>query len=115
MTARPRLAGKRRVELVERDQIRLESGPGIIVGVDGVDRADEVARQSAFALEAVERLERAGGQDATEVPQHGAKQLRSLARNEWQPRRHDVAGAMFWLTRNRFFGSYFAFTDARRR
>ena len=26
----------------------------------------------------------------------------------------EAAGTMFWLTRKRFSGSYFAFTDARR-
>jgi hypothetical protein len=26
----------------------------------------------------------------------------------------ETAGGMFWLTRNRFSGSYFAFTNARR-
>ena len=28
--------------------------------------------------------------------------------------RQEAAGRMFWFTRKRFFGSYFAFTDARR-
>ena len=28
--------------------------------------------------------------------------------------RQDAVGGMFWFTRKRFLGSYFAFTDARR-
>jgi hypothetical protein len=28
--------------------------------------------------------------------------------------RRDQVGLMFWFTRNRFFGSYFALIDARR-
>jgi hypothetical protein len=29
-------------------------------------------------------------------------------------RRQETAGRMFWFTRKKFLGSYFAFTDARR-
>jgi hypothetical protein len=70
MAERLALVGERGVELHGRDVAALELGPGVRERVRRVDTTDEVGRQAAPALIGVERLERAGEDDATEVPQH---------------------------------------------
>jgi hypothetical protein len=60
-------------ELVETrgvDLVALEQRPGVVVVVGRVDPADQVLRQAPFRLEAVEGLERRGGEDPAEIPDH---------------------------------------------
>ena len=60
-------------EALHVDLATLHLRPGVVVGVDGVDPADEVARQAELCLVAVEGLEGAGQDDPAEVPQHGVE------------------------------------------
>ncbi len=70
----------------------LEAGPGVGVGVGGVDRADRVGREPDLGLVGVERLERARQDHPTEVEQHGAKHLGSVRPwlTDLMPRGHAV-------------------------
>jgi hypothetical protein len=77
-TQRAGLSGELLVELVDPDRAPLEARPGVVVGVGGVDRTDETGRQAALGLEASERLERAGGDHATEVEEHGTDGHRQM-------------------------------------
>jgi hypothetical protein len=58
------------VEALSVDLCALEKGPGVGVGIGGVDGADEVSRQAFLGLVPVEGLEGRGGEDPAEVPDH---------------------------------------------
>ena len=65
------LGGEDLVEFAGGDLAALESGPGIGVGVGGIEPSNGVEGKAAFGLESVERLERTGQDDPTEIPQDG--------------------------------------------
>ena len=62
-------ASKRSAELVEGDVAPLQAGPGVGVGVGGVELPDEAGGQPVVALVGGEGVERAGQDDPAEVPQ----------------------------------------------
>ena len=60
----------RRREVVNADLVPFQARPGVVVGVGGVDGADEVPRKAALRLQAGECLEGARRDDAAEVEHH---------------------------------------------
>ncbi len=62
-----RFGGEQGVESRRVDLGPFKQGPGIAVGIGGIDLADEILRQAAFRFEPVERLERRGGNNAAEI------------------------------------------------
>jgi hypothetical protein len=67
----PALVLEQPAELVEGHGVALQQGPGVGVRVAGVDLAEEPGRKAVGLFVVGERLERAGEDDAPEVPQHG--------------------------------------------
>src|ERR1700744_5905028 len=57
-------------EGVDVDLAAFEARPRVVVGVGGIDAADEPRWQAALGLQMGERLERAGGDDTAEVEHH---------------------------------------------
>ena len=58
------------IEVECADIAALEPGPGVGVRIGAVDRANEVGGQVVGLLVSIERLERTGKNDPTEIPQH---------------------------------------------
>src|SRR5882724_4825509 len=70
----------RPIELPGGEFGTLEAGPGVTVGIAGIDFAQEVRRQPTSLLETTEGDKRTFGHHAAEVPEHGAH------RRVWHPR-----------------------------
>ena len=62
------LGEKGLVKAVEIQGAAFELGPGVVIGVGGVDGADEILGDAVFRFEAVKRLEGAAREHAPEVP-----------------------------------------------
>lgn len=71
MAQRRGFGREQRVEPGGVDLGAFEQRPGVAVGIGRVDPADEILRQTAFRLEPVERLERRGGDHASEIENDG--------------------------------------------
>ena len=59
-------------ELVEWNITAFEMSPGVGVRIGGVDSADKAGWKAIFVFVAGKRLERAGEDDPTKIPQDGA-------------------------------------------
>ncbi len=69
---RARLCGPPCRKGVDADFVAFQLRPGVVVRIGGVDGADETRGKPLFGLEAGERLERAGRDDAAEIEHHRA-------------------------------------------
>ena len=70
MAQRCGFGGKGGIEAIGIELVAFQPCPGIAVGIDAVDAADDIVRQAALRLVAVEGIERRRGDDAAEIPQH---------------------------------------------
>ena len=77
--------GKQRVEILRCDVVALQFGPGIGVRVGGVHPSDEVLGEAPIGLISAERLERAGQNHPSEVPQDGLNRVFAHRCRIWRP------------------------------
>ncbi|MEY4633973.1 MAG: hypothetical protein RLZ18_1345 [Actinomycetota bacterium] len=68
------------IEVGGRDVVALEQGPGVLIGIGGVHRADDVEGQTLLGLVSIEGFEWAGEDDPAKIPQNGSNSSCHLVR-----------------------------------